>query len=48
MSDEQAVLTASFKAGTGYEGPLVVVRAERPADMEALLAALRADTKENG
>ena len=40
MSDEQAILTVSFKGGTGFDAPLLVVRAENPVDMLARLDAV--------
>ena len=40
MSDEQAVLTASFKGDGGFDAPLLVVRAETPHDMLQRLDAL--------
>ncbi|MBA8882575.1 23S rRNA pseudouridine(1911/1915/1917) synthase RluD [Dokdonella fugitiva] len=44
----QALHAEKLEFAHPKSGKPVAVEAERPADMEALLAALRADTKENG
>lgn len=37
MSDENAAITATLKAGTGYDSPWLVVRADTPDQMVQLL-----------
>ncbi|MGN6519841.1 MAG: 23S rRNA pseudouridine(1911/1915/1917) synthase RluD [Dokdonella sp.] len=44
----QALHAEKLEFAHPKSGKPVAIEAERPADMEALLAALRADTKENG